>query len=93
MGLIQFPFSWRSDLLVLSRKPGEKVGLGNDITLPGGEVGGKRVRIALDAPDQVRILRGELACWQDDPLNAGLDSTPDWSRVAESDLGLAQARR
>jgi sRNA-binding carbon storage regulator CsrA len=48
MGLIQFPFSWRSNLLVLSRKPGEKVGLGNDTTLPVGEVRGKRVRIALD---------------------------------------------
>jgi hypothetical protein len=51
------------------------------------------VRLALDAPDQVRILRAELAGWRDDPLDAGLDGKRDWSGVAENDLQVAQARR
>jgi carbon storage regulator len=62
-------------MLVLSRKPGEKVVVGNDITLTVVEVRGDRVRLAFDAPDQVRILRAELACWQDDRVNADLESS------------------
>ena len=56
-------------MLALSRKPGEKVVIGDGITLTVVEVGGGRVRLAFDAPDQVRILRAELACWQDDPAS------------------------
>jgi carbon storage regulator len=47
-------------MLVLSRKRGEKVVIGKDITLTIEEIRGNRVRISIDAPDQVRILRGEL---------------------------------
>jgi carbon storage regulator len=54
-------------MLVLSRKLGEKVVLGNGITLTVVEVRGKRVRLAFDAPDQVHILRAEIACWHDEP--------------------------
>ncbi len=54
-------------MLVLSRKAGEKIIIGDGITLSVVEVKGNRVRIAIDAPDQVRILRGELACWQGEP--------------------------
>jgi carbon storage regulator len=53
-------------MLVLSRKPGEKVVLGNGITLTVVEVRGKRVRLAFDAPDQVHILRAEIACRHDE---------------------------
>jgi carbon storage regulator len=47
-------------MLVLSRKPGEKVVIANGITLTVVEVHGNRVRIGFDAPDQIPILRGEL---------------------------------
>ena len=79
-------------MLVLSRKPGEKVVIGNGITVTVVEVRGNRVRLALDAPDQVRILRAELACWQDDPLDADPGARRDCSRAGESDLKLEQAR-
>jgi carbon storage regulator len=52
-------------MLVLSRKPGEKVIIGNGITVV--EVKGNSVRLGINAPDDVRILRAELACWQDEP--------------------------
>jgi len=52
-------------MLVLSRKPGEKVAIGENIILTVLEVVGGRVRIGIDAPDDVRILRGELAFWLD----------------------------
>jgi carbon storage regulator CsrA len=47
-------------MLVLSRKPGEKVCVGPDITITVLEARGSRVRIGIDAPYQVRITRGEL---------------------------------
>ena len=60
-------------MLDLSRKPGEKVYIGNGITLTVVEVQGDRVRLAFDAPDHVRILRAELACRQGEPLDADPD--------------------
>ncbi len=53
-------------MLVLSRRPGEKVVIGSGITLTVVEVSGKRVRLAFDAPDQVHILRAELVCTHDE---------------------------
>ena len=55
-------------MLVLSRKAGEKVVIGNGITVTVVAVTGNRVRVGIDAPDQVRILRGELLGWQDRPV-------------------------
>jgi carbon storage regulator len=63
-------------MLTLSRKPGEQVVLGNGITLTVVEVRGNRVRLAFDAPEQVRILRAELACRRGEPLDADLDGRP-----------------
>ncbi len=47
-------------MLVLTRKPGEKIHIGNDIILTVLEVQGSRIRVGIDAPDDVRVLRAEL---------------------------------
>jgi carbon storage regulator len=47
-------------MLVLSRKIGEKIHVGEDITIEVRRVAGNRVTLAVEAPRQVRILRGEL---------------------------------
>jgi len=47
-------------MLVLSRKIGEKIHIGNNITVTVVEVSGNRVKLGLEAPDSVRILRSEL---------------------------------
>jgi carbon storage regulator len=47
-------------MLVLSRKLGEKVQIGDDITLTVVSISGNRVQLGIDAPEAVRILRGEL---------------------------------
>jgi prepilin-type N-terminal cleavage/methylation domain-containing protein len=70
--------------------------IGNGITVTVVEVEGNRVRLGFDAPDKVRILRGELACWQDGPLNDDLEGKRDCSQVAESDrepTGQGSGRR
>lgn len=46
---------------VLSRKPGEKILIGPNITVTILEMGSNRVRLAIEAPDEVRIVRAELA--------------------------------
>jgi carbon storage regulator len=53
-------------MLVLSRKVGEKVLVGKGITVTVVGVKGHRVRLGLDAPEQVCILRAELACRQEE---------------------------
>jgi carbon storage regulator len=55
-------------MLVLSRKVGEKVVVGNDIIVTVLEVRGNQVKIGIQAPDDVRILRGELADFLEHPL-------------------------
>jgi carbon storage regulator len=47
-------------MLVLSRKCGETVCIGPDITITFLKVGGQITKIGIDAPSPVRILRGEL---------------------------------
>ncbi|MEM8735024.1 MAG: carbon storage regulator [Planctomycetota bacterium] len=48
-------------MLVLSRKVGEKVLVGNDVTLEIVRVNGNRITVGIHAPIDVKILRGELA--------------------------------
>jgi carbon storage regulator len=47
-------------MLVLSRKVGERIHVGDDVVLEIRRIAGNRVTLALDAPRHVRILRGEL---------------------------------
>ncbi len=47
-------------MLVLSRKVGERIFIGENVMIEVRRVAGNRVTIALDAPRSVRILRGEL---------------------------------
>jgi carbon storage regulator len=54
-------------MLVLSRKPGEKVRIGKDVTVVVLEVRGKQVRIGFAAPAQVHIARQELYAPLDGP--------------------------
>jgi carbon storage regulator len=47
-------------MLVLSRKVGERLIIGGNITVVISRVAGNRVTIGIEAPDDVRIVRGEL---------------------------------
>lgn len=47
-------------MLVLSRKPGEQVYIGNHITITVVEIKGNRVRLGINAPSDVSVLRAEL---------------------------------
>ncbi len=47
-------------MLVLSRKVGEKVVIGDGIVLVVRRILGQRVTFGIEAPESVRIVRGEL---------------------------------
>ena len=47
-------------MLVLSRKLGEKLVIGDNITVVISRVAGNRVTLGIEAPSNVRIVRGEL---------------------------------
>ena len=47
-------------MLVLSRKPGETILIGDDIEISIVEVRGDTVRIGINAPRNITILRQEL---------------------------------
>ena len=47
-------------MLVLTRKPGEKIHVGPEITVTVLEVVGNKIRIGIDAPQAIRVLRAEL---------------------------------
>src|SRR6476660_3632804 len=59
-------------MLVLSRKVGERIHVGDNIVLEIRRIAGNRVTVALDAPRDVRILRGEL----EGPVREFRDATP-----------------
>ena len=47
-------------MLVLSRRPTERIRLGDSIVLTVIRVAGDRVRLGIDAPPDVLVLRDEL---------------------------------
>jgi carbon storage regulator len=47
-------------MLVLSRKEGEKLVIGDNITLVVSKICGNRVTVGIEAPADVKIFRGEL---------------------------------
>ena len=52
-------------MLVLSRREGEKIIIGNSITVTIVRTNGDKVRVGIEAPDDVLVLRGELEVYHD----------------------------
>ncbi len=46
-------------MLVLSRKVGEKIRIGDDVTIVLVDIRGIKARIGIEAPDDVRIVRDD----------------------------------
>lgn len=47
-------------MLVLSRRPGQSIQIGSDVTLTVIRIEGDRVVLGINAPRTVGVLRGEL---------------------------------
>ena len=66
-------------MLILQRKAGESLVIGDDITIQVISVDGTRVRLAITAPEDVSILRSELVT----ATAANRDSAMEESAPAE----------
>lgn len=61
-------------MLVLSRKTGQQIQIGDNITITVNRVGGNQVRLGIEAPMETPIRRGELPIQAPGPAgNASLD--------------------
>ena len=47
-------------MLVLTRKPKQQIMIGDNIVINIVEVQGENVRLAIDAPREIKIYRGEI---------------------------------
>jgi len=74
-------------MLVLSRKIGEKVVIGDGIVLVVKRILGQRVTFGIEAPQDVRIVRGELPRFDEAPE----ESVPASNRL-RNDLWAARPR-
>ncbi len=73
-------------MLVLTRKPGDKVLIGDSINVTVAAVKGDRVRLGFEAPKNVLILRAELANQQElRPPKFGPETSED-HRPADPEL-------
>ncbi|MCH7679298.1 carbon storage regulator CsrA [candidate division KSB1 bacterium] len=47
-------------MLVLTRKLGETIVIGDDIVIKVVDIHGKQIRLGIDAPTEISIFRGEI---------------------------------
>jgi len=47
-------------MLVLTRKLGETIVIGDDITIKVVDIHGKQIRLGIEAPTEISIFRGEI---------------------------------
>lgn len=72
-------------MLVLSRKAGEQLVIGDDIVLTINRISGNRVAIGIEAPRDVRIVRGELQKNQVAPTG----TSPNTASMGEATIAVA----
>jgi carbon storage regulator len=56
-----FQLEWERSMLVLSRKLGEKILIGDSIVLTVVKIDRNQIRLGIDAPSDVAIYREEIA--------------------------------
>ncbi len=71
-------------MLVLSRKPKQSVVIGDDIKVTVLSVKGNTVRMGIEAPDGVRIIREEIAARSPSfvPTNTPTQMPTEWFEPA-----------
>jgi carbon storage regulator CsrA len=72
-------------MLVLSRKQGEAIQIDSNIRVVVVSITKGRVRLGIEAPDHMRILRSELEDWETDNMG----SLPVTSMTSEGAMLLA----
>lgn len=71
-------------MLVLTRKLQEKITIAGNITITVLRVKGQTVRIGIEAPREIRVVRGEL------PMEAPSDDSQEEAAVASTSASTAK---
>ncbi len=79
-------------MLILSRRSGESITIGNDITVTIVDISGSQVRLGIAAPREVRVLREEIyQAIQEE--NRAAANVPDSGRKLEDALKRLQSKK
>lgn len=76
-------------MLVLSRKKNESIVISDNIRIEVLKVSGNTVRIGIQAPREVKVLRGELAPYGISDEDTSKDESPKRSNVRETETGFS----
>ena len=76
-------------MLVLTRKPGERILIGDDIVVTILDVRGDGIRVGVDAPRGIKIQREEILRAVTESNVAATQSTADAEDRIKAALGLA----
>ena len=68
-------------MLILSRRAGESIAIGDNITIKVVELSGNQVRLGIDAPREVRVLRQEILKAMQDENRAAADAASSSGRL------------
>ena len=79
-------------MLILTRRTGERIRIGNDIEVVVRRVSGSRVTLAIEAPRDISILRGELEQYTDQEKPASRQKTQTRFRCDQKPYCVVQGR-
>lgn len=71
-------------MLKITRRPGEKIRIGDDVTIHVVEIAGNHVRVGVEAPRHVPVYREEIwaAVKQENQAAASAGASPELPRKA-----------
>lgn len=70
-------------MLVIERKVGESILIGDNIRIVLSDINGGKAKIAIDAPREIKILRNELVETSEFNKNASVASIKDMKELNE----------
>lgn len=79
-------------MLVLTRREGEEILLGDSIVVTVIRIAGDKVRLGIRAPSDVRVLRNELLSKQTEQAAADHGALKNRTPAIGAPVGLALAR-
>ncbi|MCA9099742.1 MAG: carbon storage regulator [Planctomycetales bacterium] len=72
-------------MLVLSRKIGQSIVIDGNVTITVNRIGGKRITLGIEAPNDVRVVRGELRPFGENASGQS-DASPRRMTTIECDI-------
>ncbi len=80
-------------MLVLTRKVSEEIKIGNDIVIKVIQTGKGTIKLGIEAPRHIRVLRGELTPFEDDKMEEKVELPTLKSMSASNESTIAPLQR